>query len=179
MLESILHRMFLHRQLYNFVDELANITQSINTAPSRPHGSMAPVNMTKETKEEAQYNAYVERTNRDKHAKQDKEVSIKGKKRRKQCKFRLNYQDRISHFNHTFEPKYNQKWTWEIFIISRRYRRQCIEVYSLKDFSEEPVSGTFHAQDPQKVNKKEDAVWKVDKILKERTRKDERQLLVS
>jgi hypothetical protein len=37
----------------------------------------------------------------------------------------------------------------------------------------------FYAQELQKVNKKEDAVWKVDKVLKEQTRKGEREVLLS
>jgi hypothetical protein len=45
-LENILHRMFLQRQSYKFVDELANITQSINATPSRPFGNLAPVKIT-------------------------------------------------------------------------------------------------------------------------------------
>jgi hypothetical protein len=64
-LDSILHMMFLQRQSYKFADELANITQSINATPSRPLGNMAPVNLTKETEEEARYNAYVKRTETD------------------------------------------------------------------------------------------------------------------
>lgn len=176
-LENILHRMFLQRQSYKFADELANITQNINVTPSRPLGNMAPVHVTKETQEEARYNAYLERTKRDKHAKQ--KVSIKGKKRKKQYKFKLNDQVRISHLKHTFQHEYDQKWTGEIFIITHRFRSQGIDVYSLKDFADEPFSGTFSAQELQKVNKKEDKVWKVDKILKQQKRKGEKELLVS
>jgi hypothetical protein len=136
---------------------------------------MAPVNVTKETQEEARYKAYVERTKRDKQAKL---VSIKGKKRRKH-KFKVNNKVRISHLKHAFQSEYDQKWTGEIFIITHRYRRQGVEVYKLKDYSDEPISGTFYAQELQKVNKKEDTVWKVDKILKERTRKGDKEVLVS
>ena len=175
-LENILHRMFQHRQSYKFVDELANITKSINATPSRPLGSMAPVNVTEETQEEARYKAYVERRKRDK---QDKKVSIKGKKKRKQYKFKVNDKVRISYLKHAFQREYDQKWTGEVFIITQRYRRQGVEVYKLKDYSDEPISGTFYAQELQRVNKKEDTVWKVDKILKERTRKGEKEVLVS
>lgn len=52
-------------------------------------------------------------------------------------------------------------------------------MYRLKDYADESISGTFYAQELQKVNKKEDIVWKVDKILKERTRKGEKEVLVS
>jgi hypothetical protein len=53
-----------------------------------------------------------------------------------------------------------------------------VEEYKLKDYSDDPISGTFYAQELQRVNKKEDTVWKVDKILKERMRKGDKEVLV-
>jgi hypothetical protein len=81
---------------------------------------------------------------------QEKNVSMKGKKTRKQYRFKVNDQVRILHLKHTFQREYDQKWTGEIFIISHRYRRQGIEVYSLKDFFR-----NVYAQELQKVNKKD------------------------
>lgn len=46
--------------------ELANITQSINAKPTRPFGYMFPVDVMKDTEGEAMFNAFVERTKRDK-----------------------------------------------------------------------------------------------------------------
>lgn len=170
-LENRLHRMFVQKDSYKFVDELANITQSINATPTRPLGDMAPVDVTKDTEGEARFSAFLERTKNDKQT-NEKRVSLKGKKQRKRYfKFKVNDRVRISHLKHTFQREYDQKWTGEIFVITHRFRRQGIEVYRLKDYADESISGTFYAQELQKVNKKEDTVWKVDKILKERTRK--------
>jgi hypothetical protein len=117
---------------------------------------MAPVNVTKESQEEARYDAYVEIAKRDEQAKHDNKVSMKGKKRKSQYKFKVNDKVRISHLKQTFQRDYNQKWTGEIFVITHRYRRRGVEVYKLKDYSDKPISGTFYAQELQRVNKKED-----------------------
>jgi hypothetical protein len=45
--------------------------------------------------------------------------------------------------------------------MTHRYRRQGVEVNKLKDYSDEPISDTFYAQELQRVNKKEDTVWKL------------------
>lgn len=44
--------MFVQKDLYKFVDELANITQSINATSTRQLGDMAPVDVTKDTEGE-------------------------------------------------------------------------------------------------------------------------------
>lgn len=162
-LENRLHRIFVQNDSYKFVDELANITQSINATPTRPLGDMAPVDVTKG---EAMFSAFLERTKSDKQT-NVKRVSLKGKKQRKRYfKFKVNDRVRILHLKHTFQREYDQKWTCEIFVITHRFRRQGNEVYRLNDYADEFISGTFYAQELQKVNKKEDTVWKVDKILK-------------
>lgn len=45
--------MFVQKDLYKFVDELANITQSINATSTRQFGDMAPVDVIKDTEGEA------------------------------------------------------------------------------------------------------------------------------
>lgn len=137
------------------------------------------MDVTKDTEGEARFSAFLERTKRDKQT-NEKRVSLKRNKQRKRYyKFKVNDRVRISHLKHTFQHEYDQKWTGEIFVITHRFRRQGIEVYRLKDYADESISGTFYAQELQKVNKKEDTVWKVDNILKERTRKGEKEVLVS
>lgn len=107
-LENRLHRMFVQKDSYKFMDELANITQSINATPTRPLGDMAPVDVTKDT--EGETSAFLERTKRDKQT-YKKRVSLKGKKKRKRYyKLKVNDRVRISHLKHTFQREYDQKW---------------------------------------------------------------------
>ena len=86
---------------------------------------------------------------------------------------------RISSTKHIFQRDFEQKWTDEVFIIQRRFFRQGIPVYKLKDFAEEPITGTFYEQELQRVDKKEDEVWKVEKIIKTRKKKGVEEVLVS
>lgn len=57
-LENGLHRMFVQKDSYKFVDELSNITQSINATSTRPLGDMAPVDVTKDTQGGARFSAF-------------------------------------------------------------------------------------------------------------------------
>lgn len=57
-LENGLHRMFVQKDSYKFVDELSNITQSINATSTRPLGDMAPVDVTKDTEGGARFSAF-------------------------------------------------------------------------------------------------------------------------
>jgi hypothetical protein len=158
--------MLMHNNSYQYLEELPKITESINNTPSRPLGGMLPSEVNEDTQEEVGYRAYLERTKRDKP--RIKQATASAKKPKSPYKFKVNDKVRITHLRHTFQREYEQKWTGEIFIIQRRYVSQGITVYKLKDFLGEPISGTFYAQELQKVNKSERNLWKVDKILKER-----------
>lgn len=50
--------MYVQKDSYKFVDELSNITQSINATSTRPLGDMAPVDVTKDTEGEARFSAF-------------------------------------------------------------------------------------------------------------------------
>lgn len=52
------YKRYANRCMKKFVDELANITQSINATPTRPLGDMAPVDVTKDTEGEARFSAF-------------------------------------------------------------------------------------------------------------------------
>ncbi|XP_062599623.1 SCAN domain-containing protein 3-like [Saccostrea cucullata] len=59
-----------------------------------------------------------------------------------------------------FFREYDEKWTGEIFIISQRILRGGLPVYRVKDFDEEEIRGTFYQSELQKVDIKEDDLWK-------------------
>jgi hypothetical protein len=94
------------------------------------------------------------------------------KLKKKPYKFKINDKLRITHLRQLFQREYDQKWTGEIFKVSSRFRGQGIPVYKLKDFADETtcISGTFYTQELQIINKDDDSIRKIDKILKERKR---------
>ena len=87
---------------------------------------------------------------------------------------------RISFLKKTFSREYDQKWSDEIFRISKRFRREGLPVYKLHDFNgKEEIKGTFYQQELQKVKISPDKLYKIDKILGSKTVKGKRKYLVS
>lgn len=176
-LENRLHRMLTHYQSYEFLSKLQSITDNINNTPSRPLGEITPASVTKTNVEEVRYSAYLQR-NKKKNAVSKKLRNTK-KERKRPFKFKLNDKVRKSHLRQMFQREYDHKWTGEIFKVSGRYRSQGLPVYKLKDFAEEPIFGTFYAQELEKVRTDDNSIWKIDKILQERKRKGKVDVLVS
>jgi len=93
------------------------------------------------------------------------------------AKFRLGDQVRISKHKHVFEKGYLPNFTEEIFTISKCVERKP-RVYHLMDQAGETIDGTFYEPELVKVIKDEDAVHKIEKVLKTRTRKGVKEVLV-
>jgi hypothetical protein len=84
-------------------------------------------------------------------------------------KFKVNDVVRISQPKTTFDKGYLQKWTDETFIIYERIPRSPA-IYKIKDLNDEAIDGFFYEYELQKVEKVPQ-VFKIEKILKTRTRK--------
>lgn len=93
-------------------------------------------------------------------------------------RFKLNDLVRLSHLKHLFRRGYNQQFTGEVFKIAKRFHLHGIPMYKVKDFNEELIEGDFYENDLQKVDKNEDSLWLVEKIIKKRKRKGKTEFLV-
>lgn len=91
-------------------------------------------------------------------------------------KFNIDDKVRISKYKTIFTKGYLPNWTEEIFTVATRINRKP-PVYRLKDFHGELITGTFYEHELQKVTK-EDDVYRVEKVLRKRTRNGQRELLV-
>ena len=94
----------------------------------------------------------------------------------KPFKFAVGDTVRISYLRTTFMREYQEKWTDEIFTIKKRYRREGLPIYELKDYQNEDVQGTFYEQEIQLVDEPE--VYKIENILRSRKVKGKKQHLV-
>ena len=94
--------------------------------------------------------------------------------------FRLKIGDtvRISHLKYTFQRDYHQKWTQELFIVAERRRKGVHKLYKLVDQMQEEVVGHFYETELQKVNKPDNALYHVEKILKRRRREGQEEVFV-
>jgi len=64
-----------------------------------------------------------------------------------------------------FKKGYLPGWTEEVFVI-RRVRPGKVTTYKVEEWDGTTVEGTFYAQDLQKVNVKDDDLFRIEKIVK-------------
>ena len=66
----------------------------------------------------------------------------------------------------------------ELFTISSQYKNQGFQKYNIKDFQNEPILDSFLPSELQKVEVDESTSYDIEKILKRRTRKGVKEVLV-
>ena len=122
-----------------------------------------------------------------------KQYSLKGKKTehkkklknglsQRTTKFRFKVGDtvKLSYNRSRFDRAYDDMWTDENFVITERNVDQNIAQYSIKDYNNDPVKGRFYEAELQKVNVANDSnpIYKIEKILKKRTKRGIKEVLV-
>jgi len=86
---------------------------------------------------------------------------------------------RISHLRRPFQREYDERYTGEIFKVSSRRVRAGLNVYTLVDFYDEEVQGTFYEPELQRITADPTGVYKVQEILRSRKRRGmEKEYLV-
>ena len=70
-------------------------------------------------------------------------------------KFKVGDYVRISHARKMFTREYDQRWSGELFQIVIRDGQQRYPTYKVKDYSGEPIDGTFYEEELQKVTPNE------------------------
>lgn len=86
---------------------------------------------------------------------------------------------RISVASGLFDKEFNERYSRELFKIHRIINRNP-PVYKLVDLKNPPeeIKGTFYEQEVTPVTKTEDALYKIEKILKTRKKNNKKQYLV-
>ena len=90
-------------------------------------------------------------------------------KPRRELKFKLGDQVRISKSRLIFKKGYLPSWTQEIFTVTKIIPR-VPPVYRLRDYADDEIEGVLYAEELQKVHKLDD-IYKVEKILAEKKKK--------
>ena len=96
----------------------------------------------------------------------------------KPFRFKVGDKVRLTFIRNPFTREYDEKWTGEIFKISQKILRGGLPVYRLKDFLDEEIKGTFYQSELQKVDVREDDMWKIEKILRTRGKGHNKQYFV-
>jgi hypothetical protein len=160
-----LYRMMRQKRSYRFVDDLQKIVDNYNASPHRSLNNVAPKDVNKQN--EADLFAYM--------------YLRKPKKYQGRILFQLKKGDlvRISHIKHPFRRSYQEQFTREVFKINHRQYKDGLPMYSLQDLNNQPISGLFYSSELQKVEKDENSLWFIDKILKRRKRAGKLEYYVS
>ncbi|MEW8547849.1 MAG: DDE-type integrase/transposase/recombinase [Candidatus Thiodiazotropha sp.] len=163
-LKNIMYRYFESKLTYKYLDVLQDLVHAYN---KRPHSSLYGMSPN-EINEDTQYIIWQRM-----YAK-----PAKRKFKKLKYKYKIGQKVRLTHLKRPFDRGYEQKWTEEIFIVSHRYTRNGIPVYKVTEISSEPITGTFYTAELQAVDKDDQSLYKIEKILKRRTVKGQKQILV-
>ena len=80
-------------------------------------------------------------------------------------KFRVGDRVRISHLQHPFQREYDERWTYEYFVVASRGTKQGLSFYTLKDVLGDAVDGTFYDAELSEVLVTEDTTYRIEKVL--------------
>ena len=169
-IKSKLFKYMYANQTYRYIDVLESIVDSYNKSY---HSSvkMAPNDVNDSNESFLWKQQYLP------HKKFD---SLNVKKSIKPFKFSVGDTVRVSYLKKKFSREYHQKWSDEIFRISKRFRREGLPVYKIIDFyGKQEIKGSFYQQELQKVKISPNKLYKIDKILKTKTVKGKKLSLVS
>ena len=160
-LKSKIIRYITHNNTRRYIDQLQDFVHSYNHTVHRSL-KIAPAKVTKKKAKTLWWRLY----------RPKQPVKIRS------YKFNVGNTVRISFLKNIFTRAYDQRWAGELFTITERYRVQGIPQYKLKDYSGEPIQGAFYNEELQKVDVEPGHTFKIEKILKRRTRKGKKEVLV-
>ena len=175
-LRSIIFRYLTKHRSKRYIDTLQDLVKSYNSTPHRSLNNIAPKDVNADNAANLWAYMYLKPK---KKRKVDKSIK-KGKKtiRRHLYKYKIGQLVRISHLRRPFHRVHNEQWSYEVFKINRRFQMQGIPLYKLVDLMEDRIRGNFYQSELQPVNKSEDALWEIEKIVKKRNKNRRVQYLV-
>lgn len=151
------------KQTHKWVDELPAITAGYNNTYHRSI-KRTPASVTKKDENELWKELY-------------KSLPLP-KEKKKTFKFEIGDLVRISKLRKTFQRYYSEHWTNEVFIIKGRVMVEYIAVYTLTDYANDPIIGTFYEKELQKVYITEDTTFNIEKVEEERIEKGVEESLI-
>ena len=157
-LKSLLTRFMTHNNTKRYIDNLQDLIYNYNHTQHSSLGKWAPADVNRDNEVKVWKHLYV------------KPMMDRVKAKKPLQKFLFNVSDlvRMSYLRKPFSKELDLRWTEELFKVASRTRRQGIPIYHLRDFHEEVIKGSFYTNELQKVNKNQDVLWKVEKILKKK-----------
>lgn len=163
-LRSMMFRMLRHQRNYRYIDNLQDLVNNYNNSPHRSLNGLSPREITKTNETVIWSSQYL-------HPKRVSKIKPK-------FKFEIGGLVRLSYVKHPFRRAYQQQYTTEVFKIKNRVFQQGIPLYKITDLNNESIQGYVKEQEMIPVDKNEESLWYIEKILKKRKVKGKLQYLV-
>ncbi|KAK3105391.1 hypothetical protein FSP39_024116 [Pinctada imbricata] len=125
-IKVLFYRYFTHNRTYRYKDVLQDIVRNYNRRPHRSLNGLSPSDVNTINEAMLWKEMYI-----------DVLKKSKGKTKKKlykKFKFKKGDYVRLSSLKRTFQRDYEQKWSEEVFIITRRYLRQGTPMYKVADY---------------------------------------------
>ena len=167
-LKSKLYRYMIEKNSPRYIDILPKIVDSYNRTWHSGIQS-EPINVNKTNERKLWWQMYWPKEPYDRKLK---------KKRRIPYNFKEGDKVRTTYTRKAFQREYDARWTAEIFKIKRRFMRQGQPIYTVVDWYDHPVEGTFYQHELQKVEAADDDLFKVESILRYKGRGKNKQALI-
>jgi len=158
-LKEKMFRYFTHKNTRHYLDVLGDLLHSYNNTHHRSIG-MAPHQVNTDNEDVVRARLY----------------PLKPKSFK--WKYAVGDRVRIAMQRQPFRKGYLGQWSEEIFEIASRLRTTPV-TYELRDLSGESIKGRFYELEIQKVIKRDDERFEVDRVIKTRKRNGKIQYLVS
>ena len=170
-IKTKLYRYMVSNYTSRYINVLQDIINSYNATVHRSLGR-APKDVSPGNQAEVRTEQYVIK-NKPKKYSRDRTI-------RKPLRYTFSIGDkvRISTRREAFSREYSTRFTGEIFTIYIRYKRDGIPVYKVTDWSGEKVEGAFYEAELQKVTVDQNTRYRIEKIIKRRKHRGEKQALV-
>jgi len=169
-IKTMIYRYLNRNKTRKYLDVLPKLVETYNATPHRSLNNIAPKDVNETN--EADLWAYMYLKPKLMNVKKEKT------KRKRLFRFKIGQLVRISHQRRAFIRAYNEQWSYEVFKIKRRFQMQGISMYKLVDLLESEIKGNFYQAELQAVDKSEDTLWEVEKIIRKRRRNNRTEVLV-
>ena len=168
---------FTNRETFRWIDILSDLTSGYNNSIHRSI-KMSPQDAQNSDPYKVLVNQYANVIYPKSYfsAQKIKKNLITGILGRKKFKYNISDRVKIPYMKKTFDRKYSEKWSGEIFTITDRKINQNQPMYQLKDYNNDIIDGYFYEPELQIAYLDNDIIYKIEKILKKRTRNKTKEL---
>lgn len=174
-----LFQFFQRSNSYSYTEELQSIVDSYNNTL---HSSinMSPAEVNQSNQQQVWDYQYVTNSSTYKSSlKRALKASTSGSSGKPKFKYKPGDTVRVSHFRRKpFDRAYDEQFSGEVFTVRSRRFDEGIPIYYLNDFSKEEIKGHFYQGEITSVIYDPKALFKIEKVLKNRVRNGVKESLV-